>query len=156
MKVWIKEQGAVIGYALCIAAFVCLVWVCFSFGSSPQLNILFLLSGGSIGWILGIFITPTSADEKSNFSQYGKTITSFITGFLLAKIEKIFDLIIKERGDLSDVFVLRSLLLIVSFALGILCTFIWRSYVATDGNNKVLLADTTEPDQTTPTPKSLT
>jgi hypothetical protein len=149
-----RQQGAVIGYALCIATFTCLVWICFFVGSSPQLNILFLLSGGSIGWILGIFITPTSADEKSNFSQYGKTITSFITGFLLAKIEKIFDLIVKERGDLSDVFVLRSLLFIVSFALGILCTFIWRSYVATDGNNKVLLTDTTEPDQTTPTPKA--
>ncbi len=91
-------------------------------------------------------MTPTSADEKAKFSEYGKTITSFITGFLLAKLEKIFELIVQERGDLSDIFVVRSLLLIVSFFLGILCTFIWRSYVSPDANNKVLPINTTEPE----------
>lgn len=147
MREKIRKNGAFIGYALCITVFVCLGWVCFSFGSSPQLNTLFLFSGSSIGWILGIFMTPTSADEKAKFSEYGKTIASFITGFLLAKLEKIFELIVQERGDLSDVFVVRSLLLIISFALGILCTFIWRSYVASDGS-KVLPTVTTEPEQT--------
>ena len=141
-----RQKGAFIGYALCIAIFVCLGWVCFSFGRSPQLNILFLFSGSSIGWILGILMTPTSADEKQKFSEYGKTIASFITGFLLAKLEKIFELIVQERGDLSDVFVVRSILLIVSFSLGILCTFIWRSYVAPDGS-KVLSTVTTEAEK---------
>jgi hypothetical protein len=125
----LKENGAIIGYVLCGLVFFGLGWICFSSNGTPQLNILFLFLGSSIGWILGILITPKSESETVRFSEYSKIISSFTTGFLLAKLEKIFEILVKEQSDLSDVFVVRSIVLVVSFVLGLLCTFIWRSYV---------------------------
>ena len=126
----LNDKGAIIGYFLGGIATCFLLWSCFSIGTSPQINILFLFCGGLIGWILGILVTPNSDDEKSRFSEFGKAIATFITGFFLAKLEKIFDLAIQDQNDISEVFIGRSLLLVVSFALGLLFTFIWRSYVA--------------------------
>lgn len=125
-----RNIGVVIGYFLGLIAAGFLFWSCFSIGNSPQLNVLFLFCGGLIGWILGILITPISDTERSRFSEFGKAIATFLTGFLLAKIERIFELAVKDKSDVSDVFIGRSLLLVVSLALGILFTFIWRSYVA--------------------------
>ncbi|WP_421657339.1 hypothetical protein [Leptothermofonsia sp. ETS-13] len=89
--------------------------VMFSIGSIPQLNVLFLFCGGLLGWILGILITPTSDVERTKFSEFGKAIATFLTGFLVAKIERIFELAVQDRSDISDVFVGRSLLFITSF-----------------------------------------
>lgn len=50
--------------------------------------------------------------------------------FLLAKIERIFELTVRDNGDISDIFIGRSLILIAAFALGVLSTFIWRSDVS--------------------------
>lgn len=125
-----KNSGAVIGYGLGLITVCLLFWSCFSIGSSPQLNVLFLFCGGLIGWILGILITPISDIEKSRFSEFGKVIATFLTGFLLAKIERVFELAVQEKSDISEVFIGRSLLLVISFALGVLFTFIWRSYIA--------------------------
>jgi hypothetical protein len=124
-----RKSGVIIGYVLGLIATCFLFWSCFSIGNSPQLNILVLFSGGLTGWIVGILITPISDIEKSRFSEFGKAIATFLTGFLLAKIERIFELAVQDKGDISDVFIGRSLLLIVSLALGVLFTFIWRSYV---------------------------
>ena len=109
-----RNSGIIIGYFLGLVAAGFLFWSCFSIGNSPQLNILFLFSGGLIGWILGILITPISDIERSRFSEFGKAIATFLTGFLLAKIERIFELAVQNKNDISDVFIGRSLLLIVS------------------------------------------
>ncbi len=126
------KMGATIGYILGLIATGFLFWSCFSIGSSPQLNILFLFSGGLIGWILGILITPISKAERAKFSEFGKAIATFLSGFLLAKVERIFELSIQDESDISEVFIGRSLLVLISFSLGLLFTFIWRSYVSTE------------------------
>jgi F0F1-type ATP synthase assembly protein I len=120
--------GIKIGYFLAFIATIFLFWSCFSI-NSPQLNILFLVSGGLVGWMLGVLITPISDTERKKFSEFGKAIATFLTGFLLAKIERIFELAVQDKSDISDIFIGRSLILIGSFVLGVLSTFIWRSYV---------------------------
>jgi len=125
-----KNSGLVTGYVLGGIAIGGLIWSSFSIGSLPQLNILFLFCGGLLGWILGILITPISATEESRFSEYGKAIATFLTGFLVAKVDRIFSLAIQEQNDISEVFIGRSLLFVISFSLGVLFTFIWRSYVS--------------------------
>ena len=124
-----KDIGIKIGFLLALIVAGFSLWSSFLIGNSPQINVLFLFCGGLIGWILGILITPISDTEKSRFSEFGKAITAFLTGFLLSKVERIFELTIRDKSDVSDVFIGRSLLLVVAFALGILLTFIWRSYV---------------------------
>ena len=92
------------------------------------------MGSGIAGWILGVLVTPLP-HEASRFSEYGKTITAFISGFLLSKFERIFDLAIRAKSDISDIFVSRILLAAASLMLGILFTFVWRSYVASSGSS---------------------
>jgi hypothetical protein len=125
-----NNNGALISYSLSAIVLAVLGWACLSIGSSPQFNVLILLSGGIIGWILGILISPNSPKEELKFSEFGKAIGAFLTGFLAAKIERIFELVIQKPSDVSDIFVGRSLVFVVSFGLGILFTFIWRTYIA--------------------------
>jgi putative flippase GtrA len=133
----LSRSGAFLGYVLGIPWLLGLFWAAFSMGGSLALNILILLGGGLAGWILGVLVTPLP-HEASRFSEFGKTITAFISGFLLSKFERIFDLAITQKSDVSDILVSRVLLAAASLMLGILFTFVWRSYVASsrtlDGN----------------------
>ena len=125
----LTTSGSALGYVLGIVWLAGLIWAAFSIGGSLSLNVLILLGSGLAGWILGVLVTPLP-HEASSFSQYGKTITAFASGFLLSKFERLFDLVITQKSDVSDTFVSRMLLAAASLMLGILFTFVWRSYVA--------------------------
>lgn len=75
-------------------------------------------------------MTPQSPGEKSNFSEYGTAISTFITGYLVAKIDRIFDLAIKDRADINGVLIGRVLMFVSAFILGAGSTSIWRTYVS--------------------------
>jgi len=125
----LSKSGAFLGYLLGIPWLLWLFWAAFAMGGSLSLNILLLLGGGLAGWILGVLVTPLP-NEVSRFSEFGKTITAFVSGFLLSKFERIFNLAITQKSDVSDLLVSRVLLAAASLMLGILFTFVWRSYVA--------------------------
>ena len=122
--------GPVLGYGLAAIAYAVLVWASFGIGTSIQTNILILLTGGVIGWIVGIIITPTTRNERTQFSEYGKALSTFVTGYLLAKVDKVFELTVTKAGDVNDVFLGRMMMFASAFALGILLTFIWRKYIS--------------------------
>jgi putative flippase GtrA len=128
-----REKGALLGYLLGIPWLLGLFWAAHAMGGSLPLNVLILLGSGLAGWILGVLVTPLP-HEATRFSEYGKTITAFVSGFLLSKFERLFDLAITQKSDVSDIFVSRILLAAASSMLGILFTFVWRSYVSSRGS----------------------
>jgi hypothetical protein len=97
--------------------------------SPRQLNLVILIAGGLVGWIVGMLITPVSPKEQAVFSDAGKALSAFVTGYLVAKIDRIFDVAMKQDGNVNGLFVGRLLMFISMFALGVLATFVWRSYV---------------------------
>jgi hypothetical protein len=112
-----------------IAAIV-LIWAAYGLDSPPKLNIVLLISGGLIGWVVGILITP-SGSEKAKFSEFGTALSTFVTGYLVAKLDKLFDLSTQDAANVNAMAVGRVLLFASGFALGALFTFIWRAYVVT-------------------------
>jgi hypothetical protein len=124
-----SSSGALLGYLLGIPWLAGLFWAAFTMGGSISLNILLLLASGLTGWILGVLVTPLP-HEASRFSEYGKTITAFVSGFLLSKLERLFGLVITQKSDVTDILISRLLLGAASLMLGVLFTFVWRSYVA--------------------------
>jgi xanthosine utilization system XapX-like protein len=97
--------------------------------SPRQLNLVILISGGLVGWVVGMLITPASAKEQAVFSETGKALSTFVTGYLVAKIDRIFDVAMKQDQNVNALFVGRLLMFVSMFALGALATFVWRSYV---------------------------
>jgi hypothetical protein len=86
--------------------------------------------GNFIGWIIGIVITPSTTGEKTRFSEYGKTLAAVATGFLagqykdvIAFFKRYFDMQPAELATISG------LLAGSCFLIGLLFTFIFRSYV---------------------------
>jgi hypothetical protein len=121
--------GPWIGYALGALAALALIWASFEFASADaRFNVVLLISGGLIGWVIGMLLIPGAA-EKDQFSAAGTAIATFVGGYLVAKFDKVFDLSFRERGDLDASVIGRSLLFVSGLALGVLFTFVWRAYV---------------------------
>jgi xanthosine utilization system XapX-like protein len=97
--------------------------------SPRQLNLVILISGGLVGWVVGMLITPVAPKEQAVFSETGKALSTFVMGYLVAKIDRIFDVAMKKDENANALFVGRLLMFVSMFALGVLATFVWRSYV---------------------------
>lgn len=120
------QIGPWIGYGLALLAALALIWASFDFGSADaRLNVVMLVSGGLIGWVAGILLTPSAA--RDSFPVWGTVVIAFAGGYLVAKFDKIFDLSFRERNDIDAGVVGRLLLFISGVALGLLFTLMWRS-----------------------------
>jgi hypothetical protein len=97
--------------------------------SPRQLNLVILIAGGLVGWIVGMLITPVSPKEQAVFSETGRALSIFVAGYLVAKLDRVFDIAMKQDGNVNGLLVGRLLMFVSTFALGVLATFVWRSYV---------------------------
>lgn len=122
--------GPILGYLLGAVVCVFLLWLSYDFGPSWRFNYLILIGGGLFGWIAGLLLSPTTRGERAQFSEYGKALSTFVSGFLVAKLDKLFELTVKGASDVNEIFVGRLILFASAVALGTLMTFIWRRYVS--------------------------
>jgi hypothetical protein len=97
--------------------------------SPRQLNLVILIAGGLVGWVVGMLVTPVSPKEQAVFSETGRALSTFVAGYLVAKLDRIFDIGMKQDGNVNGLLVGRLLMFVSTFALGVLATFVWRSYV---------------------------
>jgi hypothetical protein len=120
------DPKALVGYALGAVALVTLIGACFNIGLAYWLNILLLIFGGLLGWTGGILATPRNEKEKAQFSNYAAGISTFLSGFLVAKLDKLFELAIAEQLTDNIIFG-QGLIFGSAFLLGALFTFIGRN-----------------------------
>lgn len=118
--------GVWIGYALAFLALAGIVWGAFKAGNSPPINILVAVTGGLIGWIVGMLMTPVTGMEQIRFPEYGTALSTFVTGYLVAKIDRLFELAVNKETGITDELIGRLLMFASAFALGALATYIWR------------------------------
>jgi hypothetical protein len=115
-----------------LAALLALIAACFNVGSDKWINMLLLIFGGLLGWVTGILATPLDSDEKSQFSTYAAAISTFLSGFLVAKLDKLFDMA-TEGGTLTSQSIGSALIFGSSVVLGALFTFVGRKYLPEGG-----------------------
>ena len=115
--------GPWIGYLLAALVAGALVWAALGFADT-RLNIILLVTGGLIGWIIGILLTPLPK-EALRFSEYLTFISTFVGGYLLAKLDRVFN-----PSAVNTQWVAQLMLFVAGAALGLLSTYVWRSYVA--------------------------
>ena len=73
-----------------------LIWIIWLFSEKPAefaYSFLVGLAGMAVGNILGFFASPYNKGEKTAFSEYGKAIAAFVTGFLLSKFDKLMEVV---------------------------------------------------------------
>src|SRR5262245_29749662 len=117
-----KQMGPWIGFLLAVLVLIGMVigtWEPEN-QSAMRLNLWILIAGGLIGWGVGMLMTPISDAEEKKFPEYAKLISTFVTGYLVAKIDKLFDV-----SQVDEMFVQRLLMFLSMFVLGALATFVW-------------------------------
>ena len=87
---------------------------------------LLCVAGGVFGWITGILITPRKNDRKY-FARIGGALITFITGFILAKVEPLLDAQLQMKSEITPILI-KALLFGVSFGIGALFVFVGRKY----------------------------
>lgn len=95
--------------------------------SKEDLVITLLIStfGMVLGWIIGIYSSPTSEEEEAKINRFSTLIGSFLTGYILSKIDGILDEGLKY-DNLTGTNGIRLLFFLCSFGLAWVIVFVYR------------------------------
>lgn len=123
--------GIMIGYVLGALTYIACFIVAFKMPPYDEwwLNMLLCLFGGIVGWSLGVLLSPMTKDEESKFTNYGRAVSAFVSGFLVAKLDLLLNSIPPDVHLASIVMVGRGLLFGTALFVGFQFTFVvrWRS-----------------------------
>lgn len=89
-------------------------------------------TGLAAGWAAGILLAPYQS-EQDRFREYVKLASSFLAGYVVSKIDRLFELGIDPgRGFpiLHLLSALRILIAVCSFLLATVSTYVARKYVS--------------------------
>jgi len=91
------------------------------------------LAGAALGWAAGILLAPYE-EEESRFQRLSKGVAGFISGYVVGKMDRIFDLLMEKGGGTAKI--LDSSLQ-HTFWIGLICflvtavvVFVGRTYWA--------------------------
>jgi len=113
-------------FAICLVTLL-VIW-------RDAMALLAALIGTALGWTVGILLAPY-AEEQKRFQRLSKGIAGFLGGYVAAKLDRIFDLLMDKSGGgplILNVRVVRGL------SVGIACllvasvtVFVARTYFQT-------------------------
>jgi hypothetical protein len=89
--------------------------------------VLIGVGGWSLGWLVGFLLSPSTSQEIKKFSQAASTISAFLTGFALAKLEPSLTPLF-ENGKLINepIYGIRLLIFMICFAIAAINMYVYR------------------------------
>ncbi len=72
---------------------------------STVINALVSALGGLMGWALGMLFAPYTEAEAAKFSAIGKTISAFISGYVISKVDRFLELTMFNKNLVDGVIV---------------------------------------------------
>ena len=78
------------------------------------------LVGAALGWAIGILLAPYDEEQK-RFQRLSKGIAGFLAGYVAAKTDRIFELLIDKTGGGPLIFNLR---VVRSLSMGVACLLV--------------------------------
>ena len=93
-KAFFKSSSppAIAAVVLFVGLYLIVVTISAQFASDAQefaYSVAAATFGLTLGWVMGIVISPSSKDEASEFSMLTKAISTFLTGYVLANLKGI-------------------------------------------------------------------
>jgi len=124
------RDAYVLGVLLGILFFIACVVFAAMQGTAWLIDVLLCLFGAASGWFSGILISPDDEDQDRRFSIYGKSISAFISGFVVAKLDGIWETTIEPHllTIALGPIIVGALLFGITFAIGVLLTFAGRDF----------------------------
>ena len=95
------------------------------------LALLVAVLGAVLGWAAGVLLAPYKPEE-TRFKAISKGIVGFLTGYVVGKIDCVFDLLVDRSGGqpilMSPRFIRTFLMALVCFLVATLWVFVARTY----------------------------
>lgn len=87
--------------------------------------------GLSIGWGIGILTAPYQS-EQTVFKEYSRILAAFVTGFLVSKADRIFELWIdkSKAAGFEEQLWMRLMVGLTGFVLAVVTTYVARRYLS--------------------------
>lgn len=100
-------------------------------GFNAQFGMTVMLGtfGVLAGWLVGTLSSPTDKKEEVIFAKYAALVSSFISGYLISKIDKLVTNI-SSQVLVSEVYGLRTMVFLSCFISGVLLMYFFRSYLS--------------------------
>jgi hypothetical protein len=67
------------------------------------LNIAVLVFGASTGWLAGILLSPYDPKEERAFPRYAAAASAFASGYLVSKVDRVLEDLLKPEFLFSSV-----------------------------------------------------
>jgi hypothetical protein len=116
-------SGVVAGIALIVLAYLI----------GPDRNVypvtyVICISGYILGWMVALISTPMNRNDESGISRFTKMAGTFLSGYLLSKLDKIFEWLFNPSQVFTPLIGVRILLFICCFGLTFIMVFYYRRY----------------------------
>ena len=129
------DAAAWAGEGLILLLGVGFVILCFRMAPTPDdVSLNFAILGASVvfGWLAGMLFTPSTSREEGQFGVAAKAISTFASGYLLAKIDNILNALLTPKMLLESSSLLPAFRLTLSLAAFVgmfLHIYILRVYI---------------------------
>jgi hypothetical protein len=114
--------------AVLLIAIITVAWLLLKW--CDDLAVMAALFGALAGWSIGTLASPYESEER-RFKDFSKIIAAFLTGFLLSKVDRVFEIATdeKHRAMLFDVAIVRRIVISMTcFILAMMVVYISRKY----------------------------
>jgi hypothetical protein len=123
-----KLAGSAASAAIMGGAVVFLAFIVGKESKTSALNLLIVILGLAIGWLFGILLSPYSESEGKKFTKYAKVFGVFASGYLVGKIDKVIEELLKPEFILDSVHGFRIISFLAALIIGLIFTFVFRRY----------------------------
>lgn len=116
-------SGIVVGLSL--------IYLAYRVGPEPNeypITYIICICGYIIGWIVAIISTPMNEIDRDKIGRFTGLIGTFISGYLLSKLDKILERIFDPAVIFSELTGARVLLFICCFGITFILVFYYRQY----------------------------
>jgi len=89
-------------------------------------------AGCVLGCLIGIITTPYSTQDTDKLQNFSKMAGTFLSGYILAKLDKILEELMKPETFIHSLAGIRFVLTISFFIMSYIVVFVFRSYTRAD------------------------
>ena len=90
-------------------------------------TVLIGTAGWAAGWLVGFLVSPSTSQEIKRFSQAASTISAFLAGFALAKLEpSLTPLFANGRLINEPIYGIRLMIFMICFAIAAINMYVYR------------------------------
>ncbi len=107
------------------------------FPNDFAVTLIIFLFGCTIGLLMAMLVTPYGQTDAANLKSFSKIVGSFLTGYVLSKLDKIFETFISEKQYSDELTAVRIILFLCFFLLFWILVFNYRTYVIIDPKDSV-------------------